>query len=499
MQKRFLSLWFRYLTTDWMSIRRPELGKVPFVFAIPQRGQKVITATNALAEAEGIKQGMPAADAKALVQGLEVLDEKPGRNLKLLKALGEWCIRYTPVVAVDPPNGLILDISGCAHLWGGEESYLKEIVSRFKSKGYYVRAAIADTIGVAWAVARFGKGNFIIKSGKHTEALMSLPPAALRIEITILQRLHKLGLYQIQSFLSMPRSALRRRFGEGLLERINQALGQQEEYIQPIQIPAPYQERLPCLEPIRTATGIEIAIQRLLESLCDRLKKEGKGMRTATLKCYRIDGKIEQVEIGTNKASNHVEHLFRLFALKISTIRPAFGIELFTLDAGGQLEDVPISQEALWAGNPGLEDQALAELLDRLAVKIGADKIHRYLPDEHYWPERSVKPASSLTEKPAAQWRTDRLRPTLLLSKPAPIEVTAPVPDYPPMSFRYQGKVHYIKKADGPERIEREWWLDTGEHRDYYQVEDEAGQRYWLFRSGHYGNRSQWFIHGFFA
>jgi protein ImuB len=167
----------------------------------------------------------------------------------------------------------------------------------------------------------------------------------------------------------------------------------------------------------------------------------------------------------------------------------------------GQLEEVPMVQEALWAGSPGLEDQALAELLDRLAVKVGSGTIHRYLPDEHYWPERSVKQAASLDEKPATQWRTDRPRPTVLLTRPALIEVSAPVPDYPPMSFRHQGKVHYIKKADGPERIEREWWLDAGEHRDYYQVEDEEGQRYWLFRSGYYrGDKlHQWFLHGFFA
>lgn len=496
--QRFLSIWFRYLTTDWQTLRRPELAEVPFAFAIPERGRKVITALNALAEDEGISPGMAVADARALVPGLEVLDERPGRNAKLLKGLGEWCIRYSPLVAVDLPNGLILDISGCAHLWGGEAGYLKEIVSRLKSKGYQVKAAIADTMGTAWAVARFGTAGHIVASGKSAEALMSLPAAALRLEPAVLQRLNKLGLHKIQSFISMPGSALRRRFGEALLLRLRQALGQELEYLQPLQVPEPYQERLPCLEPIRTATGIEIAIRRLLEVLCERLQKEGKGMRTAILKCYRVDGKLCQVEIGTNRASNHVEHLYKLFALKISGIRPGLGIELFTLDAS-MIEEAPLVQEALWAGSPGLEDQELAELLDRLAVKIGGNKIHRYLPAEHYWPERSIQQASSLTEKPATHWRTDRPRPTLLLSRPAHIEVTAPVPDYPPMSFRYQGKVHYIRKADGPERIEREWWLDQGEHRDYYQVEDDAGHRYWLFRSGHYGDDPQWFIHGFFA
>ncbi len=500
MQRRFLSIWFRYLTTDWQVIRRPELADVPFAFALPQRARKVITAINALTEAEGIVIGMPVADAKALVPGLEVLDEKPGRDTKLLKGLGEWCIRYTPVVAMNPPDGLILDLSGCAHLWGGEATYLNEVVTRLKSKGYNVRAAIADTIGTAWAIARFGTSQPIIESGRQAEALLALPPAALRLEAAILQRMHKLGLCRIQNFIGMPRPTLRRRFGESLLQRLNQALGQEEEYIQPIQVPAAYQERLPCLEPIRTATGIEIAIKRLLESLCERLMKEGKGMRAAILQCFRVDGKIEKVEIGTNRASSHISHLFKLFELKISGIRPGLGIELFILEAT-QIEDAPIVQEALWAGSQDLEGTELAELLDRLAVKVGASAIRRYLPDEHYWPERSIKLAASLTEKPATNWRTDRPRPALLLSPPVAIDVSAPVPDYPPMSFRYQGKAHYIKKADGPERIEREWWLDTGEHRDYYQVEDEDGQRYWLFRLGHYkgDTSSQWFLHGFFA
>jgi protein ImuB len=501
MQKRFVSIWFRHLTTDWLSIRRTELLNLPFVFAATDHGRKIITAASAAAEAQGIAPEMPVADAKAIVPDLQVFDDKPGRDAKLLKALGEWCIRYTPIVAVDLHDGLILDASGCTHLWGGEHAYLKEIVKRLRSKGYNVRAAIADTVGAAWAISRFGKITPVIESDKQAEALLPLPPAALRLEPVIVQRLHKLGLYQIRSFISMPRSALRRRFGEGLLLRLRQALGQEDEHITPIQLIEPYHERLPCLEPIRSATGIEIAVKKLLESLCKRLHRESKGLRTAILKCYRIDGRIEQVEIGTNQASHHTEHLFKLLELKIPGIEPALGIELFILEAP-KVEDISPSQEALWAGGSGLEDQEeVAELLDRLAARVGTNAIHRYLPDEHYWPERSVKLTNSITEKPAIEWPSDKPRPTLLLTRPGRIEVTAPVPDYPPLSFRYKGKVHYIKKADGPERIEREWWLDAGEHRDYYQVEDENGQRYWLFRSGHYeaDNPAQWFIHGFFA
>jgi protein ImuB len=193
-----------------------------------------------------------------------------------------------------------------------------------------------------------------------------------------------------------------------------------------------------------------------------------------------------------------VEHLFKLFQLKLATIEPGLGIELFILEAP-IVEDHYPQQEAMWQGAGGLNDVRLAELIDRLANKIGIHIIHRYLPDEHYWPERAFKTATSLQEKPTTYW-PDNSRPLQLLKVPERIDVSAPIPDYPPMLFRYKGKVITIAKADGPERIEQEWWLQQGEHRDYYRVEDEAGNRYWLFRLGHYHEKIyQWFIHGFFA
>ncbi|WP_353196534.1 DNA polymerase Y family protein [Parapedobacter defluvii] len=500
MEKRFASIWFRHLTADWLALRRPALRNMSFVLAEPVHGRMVITAANALAETQGIHAGMVVADAKAAVPDLQVIDHPPGLTEKLLEALGLWCIRYTPAVAVAPPDGLILDTTGCTHLWGGERPYLKEIVTRLRDKGYDVRMAIAGTIGTARAVAHYGKAELIIDSGAERNALSPLPPAALRLESDAVQRLRKLGLHTIGSFMSMPRTALRRRFGPELVEKLEQALGQADEYIQPLRPIPPYTERLPCLDPIRTATGIEIAIQRLLEVLCKRLAGEGKGLRQAVLRCYRVDGKMVQVAIRTSSPTAHAAHIFKLFALKIPQIEPALGIELFLMEAS-KIEDADPVQHALWGGMPGPEDAALAELLDKLAGKTGIHKVSRYLPDEHHWPERSYRLAVSIGEKPVTTWRTDQPRPTRLLAKPEPIEVSAPVPDYPPMLFRYKGELHPIRKADGPERIEREWWMDKEERRDYYQVEDEDGRRYWLFRSGHYadGQPQQWFLHGFFA
>lgn len=512
MAQRFVSIWFRYLSTDWFAIResaiakrlgevKPRLRCAPFVLRTSIHGRMVITGVNAAAEQMGINVGMVLADARAILPGLVVSDDQPGLAAWLLKRLAGWCIRFTPVVAVDLPDGLVFDATGCAHLWGGEEAYRDDIVKKLNARGYDVRVAIADTPGAAWAMARFGNGPLIVAEGQHHKALLALPPEALRLEPETVERLHKLGLHQISLFIGMPRASLRRRFGQHLLMRLDKALGQEIEVIEPVQPPEPYHERLPCLEPIVTAKGIEIGLKQLLQALCGRLRQEQKGLRAAVFKGYRVDGKVEQVAIGTNRPTHHVDHLFRLFEMKLSEIAPGLGIELFILEAP-VVEALLPQQEKVWEGGTscGLEDARLSELIDRLATRAGTHTIHRYVPDEHYWPERSFRRASSLQEIPQTMWRADKLRPLQLLSRPEHIEVTAPIPDYPPMLFRYKGKLHKIIRADGPERIAQEWWLQQGQHRDYYRVEDETGNRYWLFRLGHYDEgKSAWFIHGFFA
>ncbi len=507
MARRYITIWFRHLTTDWLAIRRPALQQIPFVLAEEVHGRKVITAASALAQRQGIDRGMVVADARAILPLLEVLDDPPGLAEKLLTALARWAVRYTPIAAIDapdgligPPDGLILDVTGCAHLWGGEEAYLQEIVRRIESLGYDVHAAMASTIGTAWAVSRFGQGNLIIDNGQEYTVLLSLPPAALRLGPEILERLHPLGLNQLHHLIAMPRAAIRRRWGPALLRQLDRALGKEAEIIQPVEPVVQYQERLPCLEPIATRTGIEIALSRLLETLCRCMQAEEKGLRAAVFKSYRIDGKVVEIAVGTHQPSHRVVHLYKLFEEKIAVLEPGPGIELFTLEAP-VVEDCPPGQVLLWKQSSGVANPLVAELLDRLAGKIGEGSIHRYLPDEHHWPERSIKQASSLQENPSIPWPVNGRRPIRLLSKPVPIEVTAPIPDYPPMLFRHQGKLHRVKKADGPERIEREWWLEKGPRRDYYYVEDEEGGRYWIFRLGPYAEdqSNQWFLHGYFA
>lgn len=498
MSKRYVSIWLKYLSTDWFSRRQPALKQVPFVLTIKDHGRLLVSAANPQAEQQGIYLGMPVADARIAAQGLEILDDRPELPTKILKHLAEFCIRFTPVVAIDPTGGLIFDATGCPHLWGGERSYLKNISARLDALGFISRIAISDTIGTAWACARFGKeDNCVVEPRHHLSALLPLPPTALRLEPEIEQRLYKLGLRKISDFIGMPRPALRRRFGSALIKRLNQALGHEQELVQSIHPYVPYQERLACLEPIATRTGIEIALEQLLQMLCERLSKESKGLRKVIFKSYRVDDKINTIEIGTNRATHNKAHLLKLFSNKLDNIEPGEGIEVFTIEAL-QTEVVLAAQEKIWNQSA---DPAIYELLDRIEGKFGNSKIHRFLPAEHHWPERSIKAATSIEEKPTISWRTDKPRPIHLLSIPDAITVTAPIPDYPPMLFRYKGTLHKVMKADGPERIEQEWWIRQGEHRDYYVVEDETGCRFWIFRLGHYtGDKTnQWFLHGIFA
>lgn len=499
MKRRFVCIWFYNLATDQYIRHHPELKDKPFVLVVAEKGRMIIRSASHPARVAGIKPGMVAADARAILPELQVFNDQTDQVATLLNRLAEWFIRYTPIVAIDPPDGLVLDISGCAHLWGGERAYIQNITSRLKASGYHVRAAMADTIGTAWAISHYGQIKGIIEPGDQADALLPLPPSALRLEKDTLARMYKLGFYQIRSFIQMPRAMLRRRFGQQLLDRLAQALGEVQEAIQPICPVEPYQERLPCLEAIRTATGIEMGLKKLLEMICLRLLKEGNGLRKAVLKSYRIDGKMQKIEIGTNSPTRNVAHISKLFELKTGTIQPGLGIELFVLEAP-VVETLTLEQETLWNITQGSDHTEVMNLLDKIGVRVGIQAIRRYQPDEHHWPERSFKPDPSLCKKNTLSWRNDVMRPICLLSKPERIDVTAPIPDYPPMLFRHKGILHKVSKADGPERIEQEWWLQQGLHRDYYVIEEENGARFWIFRLGHYGaDTPKWFIHGYFA
>lgn len=460
----------------------------------------LVTAMNIKAEHCGVKPGMAAADARVIAPGIQLFETKPGRNIKLLKGLAEWCLRYTPLVMVDPPDALLLDVTGCTHLKGGEIEFLKDMVSRLRALGYTIRPGMADTIGCAWAVARCAESGLVVPPGSQRNALMPLPPASLRLGLDLLIKLRELGFYQVGSFIHLPKSVLKRRFGGNMVLRLYQALGQEAEFLLPLKEPVPYSERIGLLEPIRTREVIETTVHALIDTLCKRLYGEGLGLRNAVLTYCRIDGKSGQLSIGTNHPSQRTDHIFKLFALQFDQVAPGLGIELFILDAP-KTEPATDKQNLLWNGKPSADSEEVAELLDNVGARVGKDHIHRYLPQEHHWPERAVGNTADLTQMPESYWPEDRIRPVQLLEPPEAIEAMALTPDYAPRQFVYRQERHIIVSADGPERISHEWWVEDGGYRDYYVAEDEEGMRYWLFGTPNDqpGQTRRWFIHGYFA
>lgn len=494
-----MAVWFHNLLPDRVIRGQRALKSIPFVLSASERGHLFAKAVSTTARQMGVVEDMSLADARAIVPNLQVMKYNEDLPQRLLNNLAEWCIRYSPKVAVDFPDGLVIDATGCPHLWGGEQAYLNDISYTIRRIGYGVKVAMADTIGAAWAVSRYGKTMTVVSPSEQRAALSSLPPEALRLDQILVERLHKLGLVRIGKLMAMKPSMLRRRFGTQLSYRLGQALGTEAEVMVPITPAEPYREILSSLEPIITATGIRIAVERLLEALCMRLEKDGKGLRKCTLRCHRVDGHVQEISITVGRPSRVAAHLLRLFDLRISVLQPDLGFEQFVLEAPF-VEDIHSEQQLLWDMGRASQE-VISQMLDRIAGRFGQHTIHSYRPEEHYWPERSIKAVEPFDTAELVRWPSRLDRPIHMLLKPEPIAVTAPQPDYPPIVFNYKDKRVQVAKADGPERIEEEWWLSEGLYRDYYSVEGEEGVRYWIFRLGSYeeDRNPQWFLHGIFA
>lgn len=518
--KRIVSLWLPSFATDRLS-RSPSLAgwrARPLATVAKLGGRLAIAAVNAPAQAAGIAPGQTLADARALEPALRAVDADPRAEGEALATLAEWCTRYTPWAAPEEPapggaGGVLLDIAGCAHLFGGEAALLADLVARLERHGFAARAAAADTAGAAWAMARFapaGREDLAVPPGGQRQALAALPIAALRLPSETVEGLARLGLRRIQALYALPPAPLARRFGPLVGRRLDQALGRLDEPISPRQPVEPWRFQLAFAEPIARREDIAAGLARLLETLCRRLAEETKGARRLAFVLYRVDGTCQRAEIGTSRPVREAGHLVRLFAEKLEALDPGLGLDLMALD-------VPVVEplEALQADIPApmpapANDAALpalGALVDRLANRLGCAAVRRLAPRESHLPERAQRPAAAL-EAPAdarASWPPGRPRPLRLFSRPEPVDAIAPVPDDPPLLFRWRHELHRVRRADGPERIASEWWRagapGAAEARDYYRVEDETGRRFWLYREGLYRPEClpRWFLHGLFG
>lgn len=493
--------WAREAQPRDVVLRRAEGA---LVTAHKQGNRNLLAAASPEARALGLAPSMPLTKARILVTGLDVRDADPEGDAAWLFRLGLFAARrWTPRAALSGPDGLWLDLGGVAHLFGGEQAMCARILAFLRRLGFTARIAVAGTTGAAHALARFGTEPIILcPSGREAEAIAPMPLAALRLDEDLLGRASRLGLARIGELLSMPRAPLQRRFGADFLIRLDQALGRGPEPFDPIVPEDPPSVVLRFMEPIASAEAIAEAAGEAVRRLVPALGEAGLGVRRLILACCRVDDALQIVRVSMARATRDGIHLMKLLCAKIEEIEPGFGIERLRLVAARvePLPPEPIPGEMVGARPP----PDLAFLIDRLAVRLGARRIHRLTALESDLPERSVGRAGPLGA--TANWPSWP-RPVRLLSPPEPLEqIMAELPDAAPIRFRWRGKSYRVVAADGPERLYGEWWRDAVEResvRDYFQVEAEGGARFWLYRRGD-GEDPQtgdlsWHLHGLFA
>jgi protein ImuB len=458
---------------------------------------------------------MPLADALSFLPGLATALVKPAEDAAALRRLAEWCSRYSPWTAPDGVDGVRIEITGSAHLWGGERALAADLAARLDRRGIASRIVIADTLGAAWAMARFAEASdsvVILAQGELRAALASLPVEALRLDPITAQGLRRVGLKRVGDLYAMPRDALARRFGETVARLLDQALDEMPEPLSPLGEAPSRRVRLSFAEPITEPADLMLATERLTADLVLRLAREGTGARRLDLAFHRVDGRVERISLGTARPSREPRHLAVLFRERLDTVDPGLGIEDMIL-AAFAVEPLPAEQIGLPGHAARNETSGIAPLLDRLGNRLGLDAILRIEAHESHIPERAsvrVPVASPHPNHPPQAGEGmgggKPPRPIRLFEPPEPVEAFWLLPDDPPFRFLWRRRRHRVMRADGPERVADEWWRPglSGEVdaiRDYYRVEDEEGRRFWLFRAGlHGGDRKpRWFVHGVFS
>ncbi len=516
----------------------------PLVLVSKLQGAQRIMATDLLAQRQGLNVGMALAQARAMVPTLRVLPHDPSADTRWLEALADWSDRYTPMVGRDPPHGLMLDITGCAHLLGGERSLRSNLLDRLSRHGMCATVAIAPTVGAAWGLSRCIGFKESAESSAELSilptditragldgALDQLPVSALRLPPDTIAALRRVGLKRIGDLIGRPRAPLAARFGASLILRLDQARGIDTESISPRQPIPPAMVEQAFVEPILATSAVDRACRHLAEQLCALLESRGQGATALQLAVYRVDGLVKRIDLRLANPSRHPKTMADLMALRLGhlddPLDPGFGYDLIRLAATSvSTKDEEACELA------GLDDgagpvhlaHACAALIDRLSARFGEDRIHTLAAVATHVPEqasRLVQASISIPRKQAQSVPEASFlqRPLRVLDPPEPIEVMAEVPDGPPIHLRWRRRPLRIVQAHGPERIAPEWWrpallatapLAVGPinnaTRDYWRIEDASGRRLWLYREGFYGSEAdpptpkpRWYVHGLFA
>lgn len=481
----------------------------PLVVVEKQKGAMRIVALSRAAKRAGLVSGLTLADARARIPDLWVEEADNVADAALLDAIADDCDRISPIIMIDPPDGLLIDITGSDHLFGGEAAMGRDVSRRLRRAGLHARTVIAGAPETARAIARFG-GRAIVAAGEETEAVRRLPVASLSLPDEHCTVILRAGLKTVGALMDRPGQLFAARFGEEIMLRLDRLRGAAPAPLTPRRvIPMAWAERR-FAEPIARTEDIEAMLAELAREVCILLAERREGGRVFEASFYRSDGAVRRIVVQTGRSLRDCGVVLRLFREKLDSlvdpIDPGFGFDHMRFA-------IPLA-EALDAVQSGLDGRTIADdevgdLADRLSTRFGAMRVLRFLAQDTHDPERAVclapasfNPMTSLSW-PETEEGEPPFRPAHIFDPPQPIEIRfAEVPDGPPRRFFWRRKEFDVLRAEGPERIAPEWWREeVAGSRDYYRIEDATGRRFWLFRAGDYGGDVQpvWYVHGIFA
>lgn len=484
-------MWFPRLASDRALRQRPL--EAPFALTLRESNTERLHCVSMAASARGLSAGMTLSDARALVPDLTTRPADLPGDGRFLRILARWAGRYCPWVGLEGSDGLVLDVTGSTRLFGGETALLADIRMRLMRAGLGVRIGLGDTRGAAWALAHFDEG--IAATGQALTALSELSVAALRLDRTTVIGLERLGLRTIGALQAVPRAPLVRRFGPGLMLRLDQALGAQSEPLVPLRDPPHYGVRLTLPEPIGLTSDVRAGTERLLAQLCAKLKAQNQGARIVELTLRRVDQASQQVVLRLARPMNDPQSILPLFERGIGAIEAGFGIDQLRLRAT-QIEDLPPGQ--IQSAIRQSSEAGVAALITKIGTRIGLENVQRFLPADSHIPERSFIIAAAAFSEPALQRWPERQNRPLRLFPPEWVEEGTD--RQPPRQFRWRRMALRTKRQAGPERLTPEWWMSDENWRsgvrDYWQVETHEGRRLWMF---HTPGHPSWYVQGEFA
>jgi len=515
-KRRILALWFARLPID--RLLRPRVKgtpeniarfSAPLVISHKANNALYVYALEARAQKQGLYKGQPLANARAMVQPLEIIPADERADVALLENIADWCDRFTPLVSLDSPDGLFLDITGAAHLFGGEAAMLATVTQKIAAQGFAVQGAIAGTSLAAKALARFAPNTVVLSDGE-AEKIAPLPITALNCDDKILRALRHAGLKTIGQVAERLHSELSERLGKSFVTRLRAMLGAEEQPLEPRRPLPDLMTEQRFAEPVVTEEIISASLLSLAESLGGILERQGCGVRMLEAAFFRADGKVERIVIKMGEPLRDSKVMLRLLRQKLDALAdpldPGFGFDLIRLEALLTEETKPATVSFDSDENAR---QQIRFLVDRLSIRFGEHRVQRFVPQDTHIPECSgvavpaqddefTGPTWSLKRQPGDPPR----RPLRLLERPEEISAMASIPDGPPVRFRWRHCLHEVARAEGPERIAMEWWRAHGLTRDYFRVETREGQRFWLYRDGLYHQTTsppRWYLQGLFA